>query len=68
MQYLAIARGLSVAGTLNILEAAADREFVDLPSAISLLLQTNFRAPVDLAKALLERDAARRKERQNSSA
>lgn len=65
---LALARGLSVAGTLNILEAAAVRELADLPSATIRLLHTNFRAPADLVKTLLEQDAARRKQRQNSSA
>lgn len=58
---IALARGLMVAGTLNILEAAALREMVDLPNAIRGLQQTNFRAPADLVRMLLDRDAARKK-------
>lgn len=60
---LATARGLSVAGTLNILEAGATRQLVDLPSAIVRLHRTNFRAPADLVKVLLDRDAARKKQK-----
>jgi len=58
---IALARGLMVAGTLNILEAAALREMVDLPKAIRGLQQTNFRAPEELVKLLLDRDAERKK-------
>jgi predicted nucleic acid-binding protein len=58
---IALARGLMVAGTLNILEAAALREMVDLPSALRRLQLTNFRTPVDLVKLLLDRDAERKK-------
>lgn len=58
---VALSRGLAVAGTLNILEAAAKREMVDLPNAISRLQLTNFRAPADLVKLLLDRDAERKK-------
>jgi predicted nucleic acid-binding protein len=57
---LAFVRGLAVAGTLNILDAAADRELIDLPNALIRLLRTNFRAPADLVKEMLDRDAARR--------
>ena len=64
---LALARGLSVVGTLNILEAAAVRELADLPSATIRLLHTNFRAPADLVKTLIEQDAARRKQRQTAA-
>lgn len=65
---IALARGLMVAGTLNILEAAALRDMVDLPNAIRELHQTNFRAPADLVKLLLERDAERKKSAGVSSA
>ena len=57
---IAIALGLAVAGTLNFLEAAARRDMVDLPNAIRKLQLTNFRAPADLVKLLLDRDAERR--------
>ena len=58
---IAVARGLRVAETLNILEAAALREMVDLPNAIRRLQLTNFRAPVDLVRLMLDRDAERKK-------
>ena len=58
---IALARGLVVAGTLNILEAAALREMVDLPNAIKRLQLTNFRAPADLVRLLLDRDNERKK-------
>jgi predicted nucleic acid-binding protein len=57
---IAIALGLAVVGTLNILEAASMRDMVDLPNAIRKLQLTNFRAPADLVKLLLDRDAERR--------
>jgi predicted nucleic acid-binding protein len=58
---VAVARGLTVAGTLNILEAGATRDLIDLPNAIRRLQQTNFRAPAELVKLLLDRDADRKK-------
>lgn len=64
---VALARGLTVAGTLNILEAAAKREMVDLPNAISRLQLTNFRAPADLVRLLLDRDAKRKKSADRAS-
>ena len=57
---IAIALGLAVVGTLNILEASSMRDMVDLPNAIRKLQVTNFRAPADLVKLLLDRDAERR--------
>ena len=36
---------------------------VDLPNALARLLATNFRAPADLVKTSLERDAARKQRR-----
>lgn len=55
----AIARGVAVLGTLNILEQAAERGLVDLPQAFGALLQTNFRASTEIIQAMLQRDANR---------
>jgi predicted nucleic acid-binding protein len=55
----ALARGLAVAGTLNILEAAGERGQIDLPEAISRLQQTSFRASPGLIREVLKRDAER---------
>jgi predicted nucleic acid-binding protein len=53
-------RGLTVTGVLGVLERAAQREWIDLPSALTRLLATNFYAPANLVRALLARDAARK--------
>jgi predicted nucleic acid-binding protein len=38
-------RALTVTGVLGVLERAAQRELIDLPSAVTRLLVTNFYAP-----------------------
>ena len=52
--------GLRVVGTLNVLAVAAERQLLDLSSAIAALRQTTFREPTKLVEELLERDAQRR--------
>ena len=47
-------------GTLGVLETASLRGFLDLPEAISRLLETNFRVSQALIDDLLTRDAERR--------
>lgn len=47
-------------GTLGVLGMAASRELIDLPSAISRLLETNFYVAPSLLKTLLEADLSRR--------
>jgi predicted nucleic acid-binding protein len=54
--------GLSAIGTLNVLAIAAERNLLDLPSAIAALRQTTFREPTELVEELLNRDAQRRTE------
>ncbi|MEO6724873.1 MAG: DUF3368 domain-containing protein [Blastocatellia bacterium] len=56
---VAIARGLGVAGTLNVLELAAIRGWIDLPTVLAKLQKTNFRALPDLIQKLLDEDAQR---------
>lgn len=53
--------GLTVTGTLGVLERAAERTLIDLPGAVARLQATNFRAAPHVIQALLERHAARRK-------
>jgi len=53
--------GLSVTGTLGVLDRDAERGLVDLPGALARLRRTNFRASVALLDRLLAEDTERRK-------
>jgi predicted nucleic acid-binding protein len=53
--------GLTVTGTLGVLERAAERALIDLPEVVNRLQATNFRAAPQVIRALLERDAKRKK-------
>ena len=55
-------RGLSVAGMLNVLEAAAQRNLLNLPTAIADLRLTNFHISESLIQFALKADAARKKQ------
>jgi predicted nucleic acid-binding protein len=55
-------RGFGVIGTIGILDLAARRSLIDLPAAIALLRQTNFRRSEALLDALLEKHASTRGE------
>jgi predicted nucleic acid-binding protein len=57
----ALARALSVTGTLGVLERAAERGLIDLPSTLTRLLTTSFRVREELIQAALARDAARKR-------
>jgi len=50
---IARARGLRVIGTMGLLDAAAARELIDLPTAFELLRQTTFHYPRALMDELL---------------
>jgi predicted nucleic acid-binding protein len=52
---LAAQRGLRVSGTLGVLCDAAQAGLIELPAALDLLRQTNFRASPQLWKALYAR-------------
>lgn len=56
-------RGLTVVGTLGILERAAVADLLDLPAVIDALGRTTFKIAPSLVKHALERDARRRAER-----
>jgi predicted nucleic acid-binding protein len=53
-------RSLTVTGVLGVLERAAQRELLDLPSTLTGLLTTNFYAPANLVRDMLARDADRK--------
>ena len=53
-------RGLTVTGLLGVLERAAQRGLLDLPSILTRLRTTNFYAPADLVRDMLARDADRK--------
>lgn len=57
----AIARslGLSVTGTLGVLDEAARRKLIALPDAMERLMRTSFRYPKAVIARLLEEDARR---------
>jgi predicted nucleic acid-binding protein len=52
--------GLTVTGTLGIIDRAAERNLVDLTQAFAGLRQTNFRIDPGLIDRLLKADARRR--------
>ena len=54
-------RGIRNTGTLGVLRAAALKDYLDLPTALARLLETNFRVSVELGTALLAEDADRRR-------
>ena len=54
-------RKLRITGTLGVLNDAASRGWVDLPSAFDRLRQTTFRASPRLLQSLLDRDAKRKR-------
>ena len=57
----ALARGLTVSGTLSVLAEAAERGLIDLPPALAALLGTNFRASTEIVRVMLRRDADRKR-------
>ena len=52
---LAEARGLVVTGTLNVLEAASRRQFIDLTEAFARLQNTTFHVTPNLLRLILDR-------------
>ena len=53
-------RNLRMTGTLGVLNDAASRGWLDLPSAFRRLQQTTFRASPSLLQDFLKRDAERK--------
>ena len=53
---VAVSHSLRVAGTLAVLEQAAERGFLDFPKALQGLQKTNFRLSADLRKFFLARN------------
>lgn len=52
--------GLTVTGTLGVLDLAATQELLDLPTMFDRLRQTTFRLPLRLMAQILEQDAHRK--------
>jgi len=57
---VAASRGLPVAGTVNVLEIAAQRDLIDLPQTIAELRKTNFHISDRILARALDADAERR--------
>lgn len=55
-------RGIATFGTLRILEMAAQRHLLDLPTALAALAATTFYIDETLMQDLLARDAARKRQ------
>lgn len=53
-------QGLAVIGTIGLLESAAQRGLIDLPTTLARLYRTNARLDLELINAALARDLARR--------
>jgi predicted nucleic acid-binding protein len=57
---IAVQSGLTVTGTVGVLEAASARNLLNLSAALEKLRQTNFRFEEGLFQAALARDARRK--------
>jgi predicted nucleic acid-binding protein len=55
-------RGVPTFGTLRLLEMAAQRHLLDLPTALTALAATSFYVEESLVRDLLARDAARKRQ------
>jgi predicted nucleic acid-binding protein len=56
----AVARGIAVTRTLRVLEMAAERGLLDLPSIMTQLRAAGFYMPEDVVDEMLTRDATRK--------
>lgn len=56
----AVVRGLAVTRTLRVLEIAAERGLLDLPTIVAQLRTTGFYMPEDVVDEMLARDATRK--------
>jgi predicted nucleic acid-binding protein len=57
----ALRRGLPVAGTIGVLEKAAERNLLNLSEAFSRLARTSFHIAPEVLQQALQRDASNRK-------
>jgi predicted nucleic acid-binding protein len=57
----ALRRGLPVAGTIGVLEKAAERNLIILSEAFSRLARTNFHVAPEVLQQALQRDASNRR-------
>jgi predicted nucleic acid-binding protein len=59
---IAVQSGLRVTGTIGVMEAAAARNLLDLPTALDRLRRTNFHFEEGLLQAALTRDQERKRQ------
>ena len=64
---IAMEKGLATLGTITVLELAAERELLDLPTALDALRHTSFHVTRALIDTALQRDAARKRAKQSDS-
>jgi predicted nucleic acid-binding protein len=57
----ALRRGLPVAGTIGVLEKAAERNLINLAEAFARLSRTNFHIAPEVLQEALQRDASNRR-------
>jgi predicted nucleic acid-binding protein len=57
--------GLTVLGTVGILEIAAERDLIELPTALAALRRTNIFVAESILTAAFERDKSRKSKRQS---
>jgi predicted nucleic acid-binding protein len=58
----ALAQGIPVTRTLRILEMAAERGLLDLPTIVTRLQAAGFYTPADVVEEMLARDAERKRQ------
>jgi predicted nucleic acid-binding protein len=59
--HAALARNIPVTRTLRVLEMAAERGLLDLPTIVQRLRAAGFYIPADVVEEMLARDAARQR-------
>jgi predicted nucleic acid-binding protein len=62
----ALARNIPVTRTLRVLEMAAERELIDLPTIITRLRAAGFYTPEDVIEEMLARDTERKRQQSES--
>jgi predicted nucleic acid-binding protein len=63
---VALAQHIPVVRTLRLLEMAAERGLIDLPTVLARLATTTFYAPDDVLAEMLARDAERQRQQRAS--
>jgi predicted nucleic acid-binding protein len=64
----ALAQGIPVTRTLRILEMAAERGLLELPTIVTRLQAVGFYTPADIVEEMLARDAERKRQQSSTHA